>query len=152
MELAQPACLDIKCHLLLLVLLQNLAEDVPISKKLALLVGYELLREKTAWSAAVLYLAICERLSNYRPLPPVKLERHACLVQRLYKLILLEKWLIDEGIEVLAFEPSVGNRRYQTGYHEHFLRIFALKDTWLSKRSLIRDDLADISDLLYKLA
>jgi len=101
---------------LLLVLLHNLTEDGSVCDELSFLVCDELLGEKAAWSAASLLLAVGERLSYYRPFSLIELEWHSCLVQRFYELILLEEWLINEGVKVLAFEPSVRIRRYQTVY------------------------------------
>ena len=52
---------------MLLVLLHNLTEDGSVCDELSFLVCDELLREKAAWSAASLLLAVGERLSDYRP-------------------------------------------------------------------------------------
>ena len=69
-------------------------------------------------------------------------------MQGLHELVLLVEWLVDEGVEVLAFEPPEGAWRDQVGYHEHLIGVFALEDTWIIKGSLIWDYLTDVGDLL----
>ena len=146
--------MDVEGDALLLILAHDLMEDLAMCVQLAFLLVYELPREEALWSTCAIVLSslIRQRLSNKSPFALEKQLRKASSFECLDQLILLEEGLVDEGVEVLAQEPSVrllgdltDDARQLGGAGFLITRKHVLD---LGLRSLIVDDLSDGGDLV----